>query len=96
MALGIIPGLDPVTYQRPGKPFHNPILAFISHHYDRAIRHLTHHPMHAITPAVIAGLVAVVLSLTIGKEFLPYLDEGSIRLQVVTTRPVTCKGGNYG
>ena len=38
--------------------------------------------MHAIIPAVIAGLVAVVLSVTIGKEFLPYLDEGSLWLQV--------------
>ena len=38
--------------------------------------------MHAIIPALIAGIVAVVLSVTIGKEFLPYLDEGSIWLQV--------------
>ena len=38
--------------------------------------------MHAIIPAVIAGIVAVVLSVTIGKEFLPYLDEGSLWLQV--------------
>jgi len=82
MALGIIPGLALVTYQKPGKAFHNPVLAFISRHYDRAIRHLTHHPMHAIVPAVIAGIIAVVLSVTIGKEFLPYLDEGSIWLHV--------------
>ncbi len=82
MALGIIPGLALVTYQRPGKPFHNRVLAFISHCYDRAIRHLTHHPMHAIIPATIAGILAVVLSVTIGKEFLPYLDEGSLWLQV--------------
>jgi cobalt-zinc-cadmium resistance protein CzcA len=82
MALGIIPGLALVTYQKPGKPFHNPVLAFLSHHYERAIRHLTQHPMHAIIPAVIAGMVAVVLSVTIGKEFLPYLDEGSLWLQV--------------
>ena len=31
---------------------------------------------------MIAGIIAVVLSVTIGKEFLPYLDEGSIWLQV--------------
>src|SRR6202140_4183160 len=82
MALAIIPGLALVTYRRPGKPFRNPVLIFISHHYDRAIRHLTHHPMHAIIPAALAGVLAVVLSVTIGKEFLPYLDEGSIWLQV--------------
>src|SRR6266849_5017924 len=82
MALGIIPGLALVTYQRPGKAFHNRVLALISRHYDRDIRHLTHHPMHAIIPAIIAGILAVVLSVTIGKEFLPYLDEGSLWLQV--------------
>ena len=82
MALGIIPGLALVTYQKPSKPFHNRVLAFIARHYDRTIRHLTYHPMHAIIPAVIAGILAVILSVTIGKEFLPYLDEGSLWLQV--------------
>ena len=82
MALAIIPGLALVTYRRPVKPFHNPVLALISRWYERAIHHLTHHPMHAIIPAVIAGIAAVVLSVTIGKEFLPYLDEGSLWLQV--------------
>jgi cobalt-zinc-cadmium resistance protein CzcA len=82
MALAVIPGLALVTYQRPGKPFHNPVLAWISRWYGRAIEHLTHHPLHAIIPAAVAGIVAVVLSFTIGKEFLPYLDEGSLWLQV--------------
>jgi cobalt-zinc-cadmium resistance protein CzcA len=82
MALAVIPGLALVTYQRPGKPFHNPVLAWISRRYGRAIEHLTHHPLHAIIPAAMAGIVAVVLSFTIGKEFLPYLDEGSLWLQV--------------
>jgi cobalt-zinc-cadmium resistance protein CzcA len=82
MALAVIPGLALVTYQRPGKPFHNPVLAWISRGYGRAIEHLTHHPLHAIIPAAMAGIVAVVLSFTIGKEFLPYLDEGSLWLQV--------------
>src|SRR4029077_6023269 len=35
-----------------------------------------------IIPAAIAGIVAMILSVTIGKEFLPYLDEGSLWLQV--------------
>jgi cobalt-zinc-cadmium resistance protein CzcA len=82
MALAIIPGLALVTFQRPGKTFHNPVLALLSRHYERAIRYLTHHPMHAIIPAIVAGIVAVALSVTIGKEFLPYLDEGSLWLQV--------------
>jgi len=82
MALAIIPGLALVTYQRPRKAFRNPVLTYLLNLYERTIRHLTVHPMHAIVPAAVAGVLAVVLSITIGKEFLPYLDEGSIWLQV--------------
>jgi heavy metal efflux system protein len=82
MALAIIPGLSLVTYQRPRKVFHNPVLAWISKRYEHAVHHLMHHPLHATIPATLAMIFAVVLSITIGKEFLPYLDEGSIWLQV--------------
>ena len=82
IALAVIPGLALVTYKSPSKTFRNPVLAWLAKLYDRALHHLVVHPMHAILPALVAGLVAVVLSVTIGKEFLPYLDEGSIWLQV--------------
>lgn len=82
IALAVIPGLAFEVYQRAGKTFHNPILAAITQGYERAIRHLTLHPLRAIVPALVAGVLAIVLSITIGKEFLPYLDEGSIWLQV--------------
>jgi len=82
MALAIIPGLAHVTYQRPRKQFHNPVLGWIARAYERVIHHVTHHPLHAIGPAIAALVVAVVLAVAIGKEFLPYLDEGSIWLQV--------------
>jgi cobalt-zinc-cadmium resistance protein CzcA len=82
MALAIIPGLALVTYKRPRKPFHNPVLIWVARRYEHAVHHLTHHPLHAIVPAIAAAIAAVVLSISIGKEFLPYLDEGSIWLQV--------------
>jgi len=81
-ALAVIPGLALVTYRRPGKVFHNPVLIPITRAYERVIRHLTRHPMHAIVPGAIAGVFAIILFFGIGKEFLPYLDEGSIWLQV--------------
>jgi len=81
-ALGVIPGLAYVTYRRPRRPFHNRVLEALGRAYERAVHHLTHHPLHAIIPAVLAAGLAVVLSITIGKEFLPYLDEGSIWLQI--------------
>ncbi len=82
IALAVIPGLAFEVYQRAGKTFHNPIFTRITQGYEGAIRHLTSHPLHAIVPALVAGVLAILLSITIGKEFLPYLDEGSIWLQV--------------
>src|SRR5215472_15339101 len=82
MALAIIPGLALVTYQRPGKTFRNPVLTYLSDLYERTLQHLAWHPWHAIVPGIAAAVLALVLSITIGKEFLPYLDEGSIWLQV--------------
>jgi cobalt-zinc-cadmium resistance protein CzcA len=82
MALAIIPGLALVIYKRPRKPFHNPVLTWTSRFYQRVIHHVTHHPLHAIMPAIVAAVLAMILSVSIGKEFLPYLDEGSVWLQV--------------
>ncbi len=83
MALGIIPGLALVTYQRPGQTVSQSgsgtDLSLLCTR-DTA-SHVTTRCMPSF-PAVIAGIVAVVLSVTIGKEFLPYLDEGSLWLQV--------------
>ena len=82
IALAVIPGLAFVTYQKARKTFHNPVLTRVTQWYERAIGFLTVKPLHAIVPAIAAGVLAIILSFTIGKEFLPYLDEGSIWLQV--------------
>jgi len=82
MALAIIPGLALVVYKRPRKPFENPVLSWLTRRYTLAVHHLTHRPLVAIIPAVMAMALAMVLAVGIGKEFLPYLDEGSIWLQV--------------
>ena len=82
MALAIIPGLALVTYKKPRKPFHNVVLTGIARFYQRMIHHVTHYPLQAIVPAGIAAVLAIALAIGIGKEFLPYLDEGSIWLQV--------------
>ena len=82
MALAIIPGLALVVYKRPRKPFENPVLARLTRRYTLVVHHLTHRPLLAIVPAGAAMGLAIVLAIAIGKEFLPYLDEGSIWLQV--------------
>jgi heavy metal efflux system protein len=82
MALAIIPGLALVIYKKPRKPFENPVLAWLTRRYTLTVHHLMHRPLYSIVPAVGAMALAVVLAIGIGKEFLPYLDEGSIWLQV--------------
>src|SRR5215467_3764219 len=82
MALAIIPGLALVVYKRPRKPFENPVLGWLTRRYTLAVHHLTHRPLLAIVPAALAMALAMVLAVGIGKEFLPYLDEGTIWLQV--------------
>jgi cobalt-zinc-cadmium resistance protein CzcA len=82
VALALIPGLALVVYRRPRRTFHNPVLVWLSARYRSLMGFLTDRPMAAIVPAVAAGVAAIVLTVTIGKEFLPYLDEGSIWLQV--------------
>jgi cobalt-zinc-cadmium resistance protein CzcA len=82
MALAIIPGLALVIYKKPRKPFENAVLAWLTRRYTLAVHHLMHRPLYSIVPAVGAMALAVVLAIGIGKEFLPYLDEGSIWLQV--------------
>jgi heavy metal efflux system protein len=82
MALAIIPGLALVIYRRPRKLFHNPVLVWLTRRYTLTVHQLMHRPLYAIAPAVLAMVAAIVLAVGIGKEFLPYLDEGSIWLQV--------------
>jgi cobalt-zinc-cadmium resistance protein CzcA len=80
--LAVIPGLALTIYRKPARAFHNPVLTWLTNRYHSVVSYLTDHPFVAIVPAAAGGLLAMVLAITIGKEFLPYLDEGSIWLQV--------------
>jgi len=82
VALALVPGLALAAYSKPRKFWHNPWLGKLTHLYDRRLRVLLARPAEALVPAGIALLLAIVLSITVGKEFLPELDEGSIWLQV--------------
>jgi heavy metal efflux system protein len=81
-ALALVPGLALAAYAKPRKVFHNPVLAWLDGAYGRATQRLLRRPVLALIPAVAAALLAVVLGVTVGKEYLPELDEGSIWLQV--------------
>jgi cobalt-zinc-cadmium resistance protein CzcA len=81
-ALCIIPGLAFATYQTPRKIFRSPVLEWLGKRYDRYLLFLVKRPRIILLPLVVCGCLVVFLGMLVGREFLPYLDEGSLWLQV--------------
>jgi cobalt-zinc-cadmium resistance protein CzcA len=82
LALALVPGLALWVLGKPRKIFHNPVLERVGRAYKRRLEGLVRRPWAAIAPGVLAIVAAVGLGATVGREFLPELDEGSIWLQV--------------
>lgn len=82
VALFLIPGLGFVIYRKPQKIYRNKWLEKLTEKYSSAIERLIKRPGTIIftVGAVLVG--AVGLTIFVGKDFLPSLDEGSIWLQV--------------
>ncbi|WP_288428072.1 CusA/CzcA family heavy metal efflux RND transporter [uncultured Spirosoma sp.] len=82
VALLLIPGLSYSAYRKPRKLFHNRWLERLTAGYERIISRIMVQPKRVFAP--LAGILVVVgvLTYTVGKDFLPYLDEGSIWVQV--------------
>lgn len=82
VALLLIPGLAYIAYRKPRKVYHNKWMAQLTSFYHSRVGKILQSPRKVFLPlgGVLAGTVA--LSLFVGKDFLPPLDEGSIWLQV--------------
>lgn len=82
VSLLLIPGLSFAVYRKPQKTYDNKWLERITHKYSGHIEKLLNSPRRIFMP--LAGILAstIVLCITVGKDFLPYLDEGSLWLQV--------------
>jgi cobalt-zinc-cadmium resistance protein CzcA len=81
-ALTLIPGLAFIVLAKPRKVFHNPVLERLSSRYHRYLEWMVGRPWLAIWPGLAVFGVGIGLAITVGREFLPTLDEGSIWLQV--------------
>ena len=81
-ALLLIPGLAYAIYRKPRKLYHNKWLEKLTACYDSRIRKIMKKPRQVFLPLALILTGAVILSITVGKDFLPPLDEGSIWLQV--------------
>ncbi|MCK9411203.1 MAG: CusA/CzcA family heavy metal efflux RND transporter [Prolixibacteraceae bacterium] len=82
VALLLIPGLTFWVYRKPQKVLHNPWLERLSNFYRKLVTRLVDKPGKVILPLSIIMGATVVLSLMVGKDFLPTLDEGSLWMQV--------------
>jgi cobalt-zinc-cadmium resistance protein CzcA len=81
-ALLVVPGLAWTVFRKPRRVFHNPILGWLEARYGRALEWITRRPWLTLAGGGAALLAGIALSVTIGREFLPQLDEGSLWLQV--------------
>jgi cobalt-zinc-cadmium resistance protein CzcA len=82
VALLLIPGLAYAIYRKPQKMYKNRWLEKLTGFYNKRITWLVEKPKKIIIPIIFLFISAVVLTITVGKDFLPELDEGSIWLQV--------------
>lgn len=82
VALLLIPGLAFYAYRKPRKIYHNRWLEKLSALYHLQTARLVEKPKQVIAPLIVILIAAGVLSYTVGKDFLPPLDEGSIWIQV--------------
>jgi heavy metal efflux system protein len=80
--LALIPGLAYLAFRKPRPVFHNPVLEWLQAGYRRVLGALLDRPSIAVGMGVAALLAVAVLGLSVGREFLPELDEGTLWLQV--------------
>jgi len=82
VALFLIPGLAYVLYKKPQKTYENKWLGKLSDIYNRQTKRIIAKPKSVFAPLGFILIAATILTIMVGKDFLPQLDEGSIWLQV--------------
>ena len=82
VALILIPGLAYSLYRKPQKVYRNKVMESLTGKYKRSTDRVMDRPK-GIFAGIAAILVLVgVLATTVGKDFLPALDEGGIWIQI--------------
>ncbi|HBB90160.1 MAG: hypothetical protein A2X22_00915 [Bacteroidetes bacterium GWF2_49_14] len=82
VALLLMPGLAYAIFRKPRKIYHNKWLEHLTGLYLSRTKKILDKPKKVFLPLVIILATTVILSITVGKDFLPTLDEGSLWLQV--------------
>jgi heavy metal efflux system protein len=89
VALTLIPGLAYMAYRKPQKPFHNHLLVAAGKAYRHVLLRFVIRIRTALTVAALVFVSMAVLALSAGRDFLPYLDEGSIWCQVTLPQGIS-------
>jgi cobalt-zinc-cadmium resistance protein CzcA len=76
VALLLIPGLSYGIYRMPQKTFKNRWLEKLTSLYNRQTIRILNKPRTVFAPLGIILVSAIALTITVGKDFLPQLDEG--------------------
>ncbi|TFW32231.1 efflux RND transporter permease subunit [Massilia horti] len=80
--LMLVPGMAYWTFHKPRKIFHNRLLDWLAPRYEALLGKLVGRSRAVLGLAGATLAAVLVLGSTIGRDFLPTLDEGSIWLQV--------------
>jgi len=80
--LALVPGLAYYAFRNPGRVYQNRWLERLTAGYDRMLQACLDDPkiIYGVTALALASVVG--LGVTVGREFLPDLDEGALWLQV--------------
>jgi cobalt-zinc-cadmium resistance protein CzcA len=81
-ALALVPGLAYYAFRKPGPTYHNRWLEWLTRQYDRVLAACIRQPRIIYGVTLFAVLAVIGLGATVGRDFLPDLDEGSLWLQV--------------
>lgn len=82
VALLLIPGLAFIAYRMPRKSYKNRWLEKLTAIYNLQVSKIIEKPRQIVVLLIAILIGAGILSSTVGKDFLPPLDEGSIWIQV--------------
>ncbi|MCX7899700.1 MAG: efflux RND transporter permease subunit, partial [Methylocystis sp.] len=80
--LTLVPSLAYMALRHPSKPFHNRVLEWLEMRYREALYQCIEKPVIVYAGTAATIVAAVFAGGSVGRDFLPNLDEGSLWLQV--------------
>src|SRR5271154_2501425 len=81
-ALALVPGLAYLAFRKPGRVYHNRWLERLTEQYHRVLGSCIEQPRIIYGVVIFALFAVIALGGTVGRDFLPDLDEGALWLQV--------------